>query len=138
MFFPRPTSGAHYFFAQNPGLRPSNVAGARLRAYPGLTTPTLFEGHFAAQYPYHDVHCWKDIHNCIRSRTTGFYLLVIPRIVGCQAYRHGLYFHYRITSLATVRAKLIRKGMVYSPAHGEIAFTVPLFDEFLIRAIPKF
>jgi hypothetical protein len=27
--------------------------------------------------------------------------------------------------------------MIYSPAHGEMAFTVPLFDEFMIRAIPK-
>lgn len=41
------------------------------------------------------------------------------------------------TSLGTVRAKLIRKGMIYSPAHGELAFTVPLFDEFMIRAIPS-
>jgi hypothetical protein len=28
--------------------------------------------------------------------------------------------------------------MVYSPAHGDMAFTVPLFDKFMIRAIPKF
>lgn len=41
----------------------------------------------------------------------------------------------KITSLATVRAKLIRKGMIYSPVHGEVAFTVPLFDEFMMRAI---
>jgi hypothetical protein len=44
----------------------------------------------------------------------------------------------KITSLGPVRAKLIRKGMIYSPAHGELAFTVPLFDEFMIRAIPAF
>lgn len=43
----------------------------------------------------------------------------------------------KISSLGPVRAKLIRKGMVYSPAHGELAFTVPLFDEFMIRAIPE-
>lgn len=43
----------------------------------------------------------------------------------------------KITSLTTVRAKLIKKGMIYSPAHGEIAFTVPLFDEFMKRAMPK-
>ena len=34
--------------------------------------------------------------------------------------------------------KLIKKGMIYSPAHGDMAFTVPLFGEFMIRAIPKF
>lgn len=44
----------------------------------------------------------------------------------------------RISSLGPVRAKLIKKGMIYSPAHGDMAFTVPLFDEFMIRAIPIF
>ena len=43
----------------------------------------------------------------------------------------------KITSLGPVRAKLIAKGMVYSPAHGDMGFTVPLFDEFMVRAIPK-
>lgn len=45
--------------------------------------------------------------------------------------------NFKITSLAPVRAKLIKKGMIYSPAHGELAFTVPLFDEFMVRAIPR-
>lgn len=40
--------------------------------------------------------------------------------------------------LGTVRANLIKKGMIYSPAHGDMAFTVPLFDEFMRRAIPEF
>ncbi len=44
----------------------------------------------------------------------------------------------KIASLGPVRAKLIRKGMVYSPSHGDVLFTVPLFDEFMIRAIPEF
>jgi hypothetical protein len=44
----------------------------------------------------------------------------------------------KISSLGPVRAKLIRKGMIYSPAHGDIAFTVPLFNEFMVRAIPVF
>ena len=42
----------------------------------------------------------------------------------------------RVNSLGPVRAKLIRKGMIYSPAHGDMAFTVPLFDEFMLRAMP--
>jgi hypothetical protein len=42
----------------------------------------------------------------------------------------------KITTLGPVRAKLIRKGMIYSPAHGDMAFTVPLFDEFMLRAMP--
>lgn len=44
----------------------------------------------------------------------------------------------KVTSLGPVRAKLIKKGMIYSPAHGDIAFTVPLFNEFMLRAIPVF
>jgi hypothetical protein len=44
----------------------------------------------------------------------------------------------KVTSLGPLRARLIRKGMIYSPAHGKLAFTVPLFDEFMIRAIPTF
>ena len=44
----------------------------------------------------------------------------------------------KVTSLGPVRAKLIKKGMIYSPAHGDMAFTVPLFGEFMIRAIPQF
>jgi hypothetical protein len=44
----------------------------------------------------------------------------------------------KATSLSPVRAKLIKKGMIYSPAYGDLAFTVPLFDEFMIRAIPEF
>jgi energy-coupling factor transporter ATP-binding protein EcfA2 len=44
----------------------------------------------------------------------------------------------KITSLGPVRAKLMKKGMIYSPAHGDMAFTVPLFDEFMIRTIPEF
>lgn len=43
----------------------------------------------------------------------------------------------KITGLGPVRAKLIRKGMVYSPAHGDMAFTVPLFDEFMLRSMPS-
>jgi hypothetical protein len=43
----------------------------------------------------------------------------------------------KINSLGPVRANLIKKGMIYSPAHGDMAFTVPLFDEFMLRAMPK-
>ena len=39
-------------------------------------------------------------------------------------------------SVATVRQQLINKGMVWSQRHGETAFTVPLFDEFMKRQMP--
>jgi hypothetical protein len=38
--------------------------------------------------------------------------------------------------LGPVRDTLIRKGMIYSPAYGDIAFTVPLFDQFMRRTMP--
>ena len=43
----------------------------------------------------------------------------------------------KVESLGPLRSGLIRKGMIWSPAHGETAFTEPLFDEFMQRAIPK-
>jgi hypothetical protein len=42
----------------------------------------------------------------------------------------------KATSLSPVRDKLIKKGMIYSPAYGDVDFTVPLFDEFMMRSIP--
>ena len=44
----------------------------------------------------------------------------------------------KVNSIGPVRSKLIKKGMIYSPAYGDIAFTVPLFDEFMKRAMPNF
>lgn len=41
-----------------------------------------------------------------------------------------------ISSLAPLRAGIIKKGMIYSPAHGDTAFTVPLFDQFMLRVMP--
>ncbi len=42
-----------------------------------------------------------------------------------------------VASVAPLRAALIRKGMLWSPAHGDTAFTVPMFDAFMRRAIPS-
>lgn len=42
------------------------------------------------------------------------------------------------SSLSPVRKSLIRKGMIYSPSHGDLTFTVPLFDQFMKRAMPEF
>lgn len=39
-------------------------------------------------------------------------------------------------NVGPLRSGLIKKGMIYSPKHGETAFTVPMFDEFMQRAIP--
>jgi hypothetical protein len=42
----------------------------------------------------------------------------------------------KVQSIAPLRSSLIRKGMIYSPAHGDTAFTVPLFDQFMRRTMP--
>lgn len=41
-----------------------------------------------------------------------------------------------VNSFAPTRNKLIAKGMIWSPNHGDTAFTVPLFDEFMKRVMP--
>lgn len=43
----------------------------------------------------------------------------------------------KVQTVAPLRDSLMKKGMIYSPAHGDTAFTVPLFDELMKRAIPK-
>ena len=41
----------------------------------------------------------------------------------------------RVERLGPLRSGLIRKGMIWSPSHGMTAFTVPMFDGFMHRAI---
>lgn len=41
----------------------------------------------------------------------------------------------KVTAVAPLRDGLLKKGMIYSPQHGETAFTVPMFDEYLKRAL---
>ena len=43
----------------------------------------------------------------------------------------------KVTSVAPRRSALIAKGMIYSPSHGDTAFTVPLFDQFMQRVQPR-
>ena len=45
-------------------------------------------------------------------------------------------FDATVSSLAPTRSSLISKGMVWSPNHGDTAFTVPLFDAFMKRIMP--
>ena len=44
----------------------------------------------------------------------------------------------KVTAVAPIRNKMIAKGMLYSPAHGDTGFTVPLFDGFMKRIMPEF
>jgi hypothetical protein len=42
-----------------------------------------------------------------------------------------------VTTAGSLRDKLLKKGMVYSPQHGDTAFTVPMFDQFMRRTMPE-
>lgn len=42
----------------------------------------------------------------------------------------------KVTALGPTRSQLIAKGMIWSPNHGDTAFTVPLFDAFMRRTMP--
>lgn len=44
----------------------------------------------------------------------------------------------KVTSVGPIRSNLIKKGMIYSPQHGDTAFTVPLFDAYMRRAMPTY
>lgn len=43
----------------------------------------------------------------------------------------------KVTSMAPVRNALISKNLLFSPGHGDTAFTVPLFDGFMRRIMPQ-
>ena len=43
-----------------------------------------------------------------------------------------------VQNAAPLRNNLIKKGMIYSPKHGDTAFTVPLFEGFMKRIMPVF
>lgn len=60
--------------------------------------------------------------------------------LGAGPHRSGDIAHelgVKVNSTGPVRATLIKKGMIYSPAHGDTAFTVPLFDQFMRRTMPS-
>ena len=60
--------------------------------------------------------------------------------LGSDAHRSGDIadiLKVKVNSLGPLRANLINKGMIYSPAYGEMAFSVPLFDQYMCRVMPE-
>ena len=55
-----------------------------------------------------------------------------PHRSGDVATKYGA----KVTTVGPIRGKLISKGMIYGPAYGDVAFTVPLFDQFIKRTMP--
>jgi hypothetical protein len=61
--------------------------------------------------------------------------------LGSGARRSGDIAHLlnkEVQAVAPTRATLIAKGMIYSPSHGDNAFTVPLFNIYMKRVMPDF
>jgi hypothetical protein len=66
--------------------------------------------------------------------------LVVMASLGVGPHRSGdiaAGLGVKVESVAPRRSALIKKGMLYSPAHGDTAFTVPMFDQYLRRAQPR-
>ena len=57
----------------------------------------------------------------------------VPQRSGDIANKLGI----EVQSAAPLRNSLIKKGMIYGPNHGDTTFTVPLFDKFMKRVMPK-
>ena len=51
--------------------------------------------------------------------------------------RNRLSLMDKVHRVAPTRSNLIRKGMIHGPAHGDTAFTVPLFGRYLKRTMPN-
>ena len=60
--------------------------------------------------------------------------------LGAGPHRSGdiaQHMNKKANSFGPVRSSLISKGIVWSPVHGDTAFTVPLFHEYLIKTVPS-
>lgn len=95
----------------------------------------------------YDVEAASD--DAIRSMDDGFFRVRFDRVtpreksymfamakIGIGPHRSGEIaseLGVTVESVAPVRKSLIKKGMIYSPAHGDTAFTVPMFNEYLDR-----
>jgi hypothetical protein len=66
------------------------------------------------------------------------YLRAMASLGGSGPYRSGAVskaMGRSTTQTASVRDDLIKRGLCYSPRYGEIAFTVPMFDDFIRRTL---
>ena len=64
------------------------------------------------------------------------YLQAMASLGPRSSYRSGdvaVAMDKKTSQLGPTREALIVKGMIYSPGYGRVAFTVPLFDDFMRR-----
>ena len=66
------------------------------------------------------------------------YLRAMAALGGPGPYKSGdvsRHLGRKTTQTGPTRDSLIKRGLCYAPRHGELAFTVPMFDEFVRRAL---
>ena len=66
------------------------------------------------------------------------YLRAMAALGGPGPYKSGdvsRHLGKKTTQTGPTRDSLIKRGLCYAPRHGELAFTVPMFDEFIRRAL---
>jgi hypothetical protein len=104
-----------------------NITLADVRRGQAIAVPKLDDGFFAVRYN----RCTPAEKRYLRAMAElgeGPYRTAdVAKTLGRENRRFG-----------PTRDTLIKKGMVWSPDHGLIAFTVPLFDEFMRRKEPVF
>jgi len=114
------------YHAWNEAQGPS-ITYADVRRGAAIALPKLDEGFFAVRY-----------NRC--TRTEKRYLRAMAEL-GKGPYRSADVaekLRKAPNRLGPFRDALIKKGMIWSPEHGQVAFTVPLFDDFMRRVEPKF
>ena len=126
-------TGGYPYFLQAWGYQVWNHAKASpiavdvVRAVTDTTTRRLDENFFKVRFD-RLTKSEKDFLRAMAETGAGPYKMGdVADIMGLQ-----------VKSLSPRRAKLIHKGMIYSPTHGDLDFTVPLFDDFLRRVMPIF
>ena len=122
----------------------------KTRGYPYFLQEWAFQAwNTATQSPITSADVATAAENAIRRLDDGFFKVRFDRLtpkereyvvamakLGSGPYRSSDVAEVlgeQMTSLGPRRAQIIAKGMIYSPAHGDIAFTVPMFDEYLKR-----
>lgn len=66
------------------------------------------------------------------------YLRAMASLPGSGPYRSGevsAALGKRTTQTGPVRDSLIKRGLLYSPRHGFLSFTVPMFEQFVRRTL---
>ena len=65
------------------------------------------------------------------------FLLAMAHVVNeegeCRVVEIAAQMHTTLSAITPHRGSLIKKGMIYQTKHGSIAFTVPMFSDFLLR-----